>query len=664
MTHDRKAVQYKISRYISVTVFLLIGFLIAGQIEWQGNKTLHTIMEVLATTLALMVGILALIRFYTKKNNVFLLIGAGFLGTAFLDGYHAVVTSAFFDAYFPSPLPSLSPWSWLASRMFLSVLMALSWWTSRRSQSGSTEAQGHISERFVFIAVGAATLFSFLFFAFYPLPRAYYPELFFGRPEEFVPAAFFLLALGGYLKREHWKEDSFEDWVVISLIVGLMGQVMFMSFSVRLFDTMFDIAHMLKKVSYLCMMQGLFVAMFQGFQQAEESKANLSEVLKQVEASNKEFESVIEFSPNGIILTDQDRKIVLVNSMIETTFGYQRSELIGKQVEALIPLRYRNQHSEHVAHYHDKPIPAMGASRAGNNLLGMRKDGTEFPVEIGLSPFQTEKGTRVLAVVNDISERRAAEEKLEAERKALKKANLELDSFVYTASHDLRAPLRGIASFSRFLEEDYADRLDDEGRDHLRRIRKGVGRMVQLIDDLLSLSRISRQDHPYEAVQVDTMIRSVMERLEFDLEASRVKLVIPEHLPVISCDRIKVSEVFLNLINNAIKFSQKNNNGGPGRAGVPVSEGGPKVEVGFQEQNDDYHFSVKDNGIGIDPKYHERIFGIFQRLHTRGEYEGTGAGLSIVKRVIDDHKGRIWIDSKLGEGATFHFTIPKKIEEG
>jgi len=241
-------------------------------------------------------------------------------------------------------------------------------------------------------------------------------------------------------------------------------------------------------------------------------------------------------------------------------------------------------------------------------------------------------------------------EKLGLEQKALKKSNLELDSFVYTASHDLRAPLRGINSFSKFLEEDYADRLDDEGRDYLKRIRKGVGRMVQLIDDLLSLSRITRQDNPYETVQVDQLIRSVTERIEFDLETARVDLVIPKHLPVLRCDRIKMAEVFLNLLNNAIKFSQKDNHDGP------------KVEIGYEEQNGDHRFFVKDNGIGIDPKYHEKVFDIFQRLHTRGEYEGTGAGLSIVKRVIDDHKGRIWIESELGKGTTFHFTIPKKIE--
>ncbi len=634
MKEKNKTTQFRVIRYIGISILLFIGFLIARNITWQGNKTLHTLMEVIATFLALMVGILALVRFYTERTNTFLFIGSGFLGTAFLDGYHAVVTSAFFDDYFPSPPDSLIPWSWVASRTFLSLLMVLSWWASTHEKAKNSQIQSQITEWIVFSGMGAATLFSFLFFAFYPLPTAYYPELFFVRPEDFLPALFFLIALVGYLKKGNWKTDPFEDWLVISLIVGLTGQVMFMSFSYHLFDTMFDAAHLLKKVSYICMMQGLFIAMFQLF--------------KQVESGKKELESIVESSPSGMIMISSDGRIQNVNTMAEKIFAYPRNELLGKSLEILIPPRFRSSHISHVSSFLKKPKTRwMGESVPGKAFFGLRKGGREVPLDIGLSHFQGKNGMLILVVFSDITDRMAAEQKLLSEQKALKKSNLELDSFVYTASHDLRAPIRGINSFAKFIEEDYSDRLDDGGRDYLKRIRNGANRMTQLIDDLLSLSKISRQKNPYEAVKVTELVRSVTERLEFDIESSRVDLMIPDHLPTICCDRIKITEVFLNLINNAIKFSLKNSNGGP------------KVEIGCHEQNGDYRFSVIDNGIGIDPKYHEKVFGIFQRLHTRGEYEGTGAGLSIVKRVIDDHSGRIWIESELGRGAIFHFTIPK-----
>ncbi len=242
------------------------------------------------------------------------------------------------------------------------------------------------------------------------------------------------------------------------------------------------------------------------------------------------------------------------------------------------------------------------------------------------------------------------------QRKELKEVNQELDSFVYTASHDLRAPLRGIASFASFLEEDYADKLDDKGRDYIAEIKKGAGKMNDFIEDLLQLSRISRIKNPYEPVAMGQLVTDVLDRLKFDIESGKVAMTVQKDMPTVMCDRIKLTEVFYNLINNAIKFSSKDNTDNP------------KIVVGCVEEGPDYRFFVKDNGIGIDPKYHDQIFGIFKRLHTDKEYEGTGAGLSIIKRVIDDHQGRIWIDSVLGQGATFNFTIPKDLrnqdEEG
>lgn len=238
---------------------------------------------------------------------------------------------------------------------------------------------------------------------------------------------------------------------------------------------------------------------------------------------------------------------------------------------------------------------------------------------------------------------------VEEQKKLLEEANKELDSFVYTASHDLRAPLRGISSFTSFLEEDYESKLDKEGKGYLKEIRTGADRMNELIEDLLTLSRISRIKNPYEDVNINAIINSVTKRIEFDIKEHKVDLKIQKNMPVVRCDRIKISEVFLNLINNAIKFSSKNN------------KENPKVEVGYADRGESHRFYVKDNGIGIDPKYHQQIFGIFKRLHSAGEYEGTGAGLSIVKRVIDDHGGNIWIESEPGKGATFYFTIPRDI---
>ncbi len=248
----------------------------------------------------------------------------------------------------------------------------------------------------------------------------------------------------------------------------------------------------------------------------------------------------------------------------------------------------------------------------------------------------------------NVEEERA---KLQEQKKLLEKANQELDSFVYIASHDLTAPLRAISRFSSFLEEDCKEKLDDESKSNLDGIHKGADRMKQLIEDLLTLSRISRIKNPYEDVNINDLTTSVAGRLALDIKENKVDLRIQEKMPIVRCDRIKMEEVFLNLVNNTIKFSSKNSN----------KKENPKIEIGCESNNEYFKFFVKDNGIGIESEYHKEVFGIFRRLHTSSQYEGTGAGLSIVKRVIDDHGGKIWIDSKLGEGACFYFTIPKKV---
>ncbi|MCK5082348.1 MAG: HAMP domain-containing protein, partial [Candidatus Omnitrophica bacterium] len=267
--------------------------------------------------------------------------------------------------------------------------------------------------------------------------------------------------------------------------------------------------------------------------------------------------------------------------------------------------------------------------------------------EIGtLARSFNEMTDKLVAAKASVEEKKA---ELEEQHKLLEEANRELDSFTHTVSHDLQAPLRGVSSFATFLEEDYKDKLDGEAVGYLKEIREGTARMSNLIQDLLALSRISRIKNPFEEVDISELIEVVRKRIEFDINKHKVDLKIHQGMPTIVCDRIKLTEVFLNLINNAIKFSSK-------------QETPPVVEVRYHDDDECHKFSVKDNGIGIDPKYHDQIFGIFKRLHSTDEFEGSGAGLSIVKKVIDDHKGRVWIESEAGKGTTFLFTIPKNLK--
>ena len=231
---------------------------------------------------------------------------------------------------------------------------------------------------------------------------------------------------------------------------------------------------------------------------------------------------------------------------------------------------------------------------------------------------------------------------LEEQKKDLEKTNKELDDFTYIVSHDLKEPLRSIDAFSKFIYDDYKEKLEEEGRIHLERIRANAGRMQALIENLLEVSRIERKKNPFEEVQIEELINEAKLRLEYSIKQKNAEIIIQDKLPKVFCDRVRLTEVFVNLISNAVKFCNKPN---------------PRIKIGLEQKGNFYEFYVKDNGQGIEEQYFGKIFEIFQRLGKREDNEGTGAGLTIVKKIVETHKGKVWVESKIGEGTIFYFTI-------
>jgi light-regulated signal transduction histidine kinase (bacteriophytochrome) len=225
----------------------------------------------------------------------------------------------------------------------------------------------------------------------------------------------------------------------------------------------------------------------------------------------------------------------------------------------------------------------------------------------------------------------------------LARSNAELEQFAYVASHDLQEPLRMVSSYVQLLARRYKDRLDADANDFIDYAVDGANRMQQLINDLLTYSRIGTIKKDFKSTDCEALLAQVLENLQVAITESNA-LIEHEPLPTITCDGMKIGQVFQNLINNAIKFCNLHP---------------PHIRISAEEQDDAWIFSVRDNGIGIDPKYAERIFLIFQRLHDRNTYPGTGIGLSICKKIVERHGGRIWVASHPGEGSTFYFSIPK-----
>ncbi|MBF0569402.1 MAG: HAMP domain-containing protein [Candidatus Omnitrophica bacterium] len=296
-----------------------------------------------------------------------------------------------------------------------------------------------------------------------------------------------------------------------------------------------------------------------------------------------------------------------------------------------------------------KAAEDVGAGRLDIHLDGSAKD------EVGA----VSRAFNKMAFQLDESKKKLEEQRealrhnleiTEQQKKDLERVNRELDRFVQTVSHDIRSPLMGIAWYAEFLRSHYYDNFDVKARECLEGVCRGVDRSNALIKDLLALTRISRVRNPYQYVQIGALLDELAVTLEYKIKEAKVDLKIERDMPTIICDGIKVKEVFQNLLTNAIKFS----------SGSPDLQ--PMVKVSYKENVDSHEFIVQDNGIGIESQYHEEIFAIFKRLDTSDKYEGTGAGLSIVKSVIDDHGGKVWVESDLGKGAAFHFTIPKGLE--
>lgn len=358
--------------------------------------------------------------------------------------------------------------------------------------------------------------------------------------------------------------------------------------------------------------------------------------------AEERFRLVVESAPNAMILVNHEGTITLINKQTEILFGYERSELVGRKLEVLLPERFSGHHATHRNTFFKKPqTRSMGI---GRDLFARRKNGTEVQVEIGLNPIETADGQLVLASIIDITERKLQELTLKKQVE-LETKNKELEQFAYVASHDLQEPLRTVSNYMQIFEEDYVEQLDASAIKYIHSVKNATKRMSTLVKALLDFSRLGR-DRRLAHVDCEKLINNVVADLQTMITQSNAIVNVAE-MPSLNLYEIEIGQLFQNLISNALKFHKKDSR--------------PEVHISSRRANDKWQFSVRDNGIGIAPVHFARIFDIFQRLHTTAEYEGNGIGLANCKKIVELHQGEIWVESALGQGATFNFTIPQLI---
>jgi PAS domain S-box-containing protein len=374
--------------------------------------------------------------------------------------------------------------------------------------------------------------------------------------------------------------------------------------------------------------------------------SEFSHDLSESKESGAKYRGLLEAAPDAMVVVNQAGEIVLLNVQAEKQFGYSREQLVGQQVKNIIPTGFEERLiADGTRSAAEALFQQIGM---GIELNGRRKDGSEFPIEMMLSPLENHEGILVTAAIRDITKRKESEKHLVQTMGELKRSNDELQQFASVASHDLQEPLRMVASYTQLLASRYKGRLDSDADEFIAFAVDGCNRMQGLIQGLLAYSRAGSSCTVQREVSAEDALNTALANLQGILEQSGA-VVTRDPLPVIRMDETQLTQIFQNLVGNAIKYH-----------GSEL----PRIHVSASKSSGNgWTFSVRDNGLGIDPQYFDRIFILFQRLHGRDEFEGTGIGLAICKKILERQDGRIWVESQPSKGSTFYFTLPEAREK-
>jgi PAS domain S-box-containing protein len=374
--------------------------------------------------------------------------------------------------------------------------------------------------------------------------------------------------------------------------------------------------------------------------------SEFSHDLSERKESEARYRGLLEAAPDAMVVVNVAGEIVLLNVRAEKEFGYSRGELLGQQVKNIVPEGF----AERIIADGTRSAAEALAQQIGTGieLIGLRKDGSEFPIEIMLSPLESTEGILVTSAIRDISLRKESEETLVKTVRELKRSNDELQQFAYVSSHDLQEPLRMVSSYTQLLAKRYKGRLDSDADEFIAFAVDGCDRMQGLIQDLLVYSRAGSNGKALREISGENALKLALTNLRTTVEQSGA-VVTHDALPAIKTDEAQLTQIFQNLVGNAIKYRRAES---------------PQVHVSASKNGDnEWIFSVRDNGLGIDPQYFDRIFILFQRLHGRDEFEGTGIGLAICKKILERLGGRIWVESQPEKGSTFYFALPEMEEK-
>jgi len=686
---------------LALVVTLLVSlYPTLGKSPYMGNADLHAATETIGALFGLIAGFALVMRFSTLGNRFHLIIGLAFFVNGAEDLAHGLLSFESTHGFIGVPTSSLTrfiPVTYVTGRLMLGGMLLIAPFASvwlKESERPKRETVFGSSAAIILTLIATFVAFKM------SLPQLIFPERLISRPVDFLSALLLLMALAVFLRQYHRSLDMLTWWISLSIGINFVGQLM-MSVSKALYDPFFDIAHVYKVLGYAVPLVGLSfyqVAIVKHRRMALQSafrQAALLQAVNKVLLESLRCETEEEVAKTCLAVAQQltDSKFGLIGEVNEagkfdtialTDPGWDACRI--PEMDAVRMIKDMEIHGIYGQVIKDERSliandPASHPSRVGMpeghpaliSFLGvpLKQDGKTVGMiglgnnESGYDPVD-EESVEVLSIAfMEALHRKRAEVELREHREhlkelvedrtaALEQANAELeernrdlDEFTYMASHDLQEPLRKLTAFSHLLQEDMLKNEPEEVDNDLGVIASSAQRMQTLVQDLLALSRSGRQSMNWEEVSVDECVDQALDILEVRVAETAARIA-RGPLPRIRGDRRLLTQLYQNLIGNALKFH---------------GDAPPRIELSAEKARDCWTLGVTDNGIGMNPEYAEQIFLPFKRLHGRREYEGTGIGLAICRKIVERHGGTIWVESELGKGANFRFTVREQLRK-
>ncbi|HBH19178.1 MAG TPA: hypothetical protein DDX14_09650, partial [Cyanobacteria bacterium UBA9579] len=470
----QKGMKRRLTSYIALIIILFLGHYLLRDIVWNADIYFHTIVEIISSFLALFVGVLALVHYYNKKSNVSLIIGSGFIGTGLLEAYHAIASLPLFIHLFPSQPAALINWSCVSPRLFLSLALCTNL-IAEISEKKLGES-GKINKNIIYAIALIFIILNFELTTLLKLPTGFYSGIIWAKPEEIIPGILFLLAFLGYLQKGDWQKGGFYHWLMLFLTVSFMVQFTYMAFSSQPFDIMFNIGHILKIISYLLIITGLFINVYWLFKQEKYQEEYISAILSSI------VDCVITTNAKGVIET--------ANPVVTDLFGYSTSELTGRTIDILIPKLVLGE--KNMCFIKEDNVFVLPKIIDGNfELIGVRKEGGFFPLTLGINEIKFGNKSIFTLVIRDITQRK------EVER--IK------DDFVSMVNHELRTPLTSIRGSLGLILSNAIGEVSSQIKEMIEVAYSNSNRLLTLINDILDNEKIAAGKMEFKLEPVELM---------------------------------------------------------------------------------------------------------------------------------------------------------------